>query len=155
MCRTSRKSGALTYRIPMGLCRPVAGQLYFTFPPHSRPLSTRPKSLPLRRQRDLLQDIKLSPPAYFSIFPSTHLDIYTIPNINECFRLVGTGQRWWRRKSKVSIAVSPYSVLPTAALKQSSWLDLWSAIWGSELEGKRKTWRKMWRGGTIRCLSVV
>jgi hypothetical protein len=24
----SRKSGALTYRIPMGLFRPVAGQLY-------------------------------------------------------------------------------------------------------------------------------
>jgi hypothetical protein len=29
MRRTSRKSGALTYRIPMGLFRPVAGQLYF------------------------------------------------------------------------------------------------------------------------------
>jgi hypothetical protein len=25
----SRKSGALTYRIPMGLFRPAAGQLYF------------------------------------------------------------------------------------------------------------------------------
>jgi hypothetical protein len=29
MCRTSRKSGALTYRILMGLSRPAAGQLYF------------------------------------------------------------------------------------------------------------------------------
>jgi hypothetical protein len=29
MCRTSRKSGALAYRIPMGLFRPVAGRLYF------------------------------------------------------------------------------------------------------------------------------
>jgi hypothetical protein len=30
MCRTSRKSGALTYRIPKGLFRPVGGLLYFT-----------------------------------------------------------------------------------------------------------------------------
>jgi hypothetical protein len=34
MCRTSRKSGALTYRIPMGLCKPVVGQLYFTLYDH-------------------------------------------------------------------------------------------------------------------------
>jgi hypothetical protein len=28
-CRKSRKAGALTYRIPKGLLRPVAGKLYF------------------------------------------------------------------------------------------------------------------------------
>jgi hypothetical protein len=28
-CRKSRKSGALTYRIPNGLLRPVAGKIYF------------------------------------------------------------------------------------------------------------------------------